>query len=494
MAQTLLPLDDLSTALVPLCEAALRARQSPGASITVVAADQGHHFSYGLKSLRDGGAVTPHTGFDIASCSKAFVSATMAALVAEGRVSWDDPITRYVPEFQLYDPWVTQQATLRDLSANRLGLPRAGLTNFGYDPTLPADHVFASVRHTPPLHPLRQRFGYFNPGHSANAVAIGRITGQGFLATLRARLLGPLGMHHSSGGADVRTELAHQAAWHCMDEGRWTTIDTIFSDQHLGAGGIVVSGLDAAAWLRLHLNGGRVDGHQVIDRRALIETHTPQTVARPGEDIASLFYPGAHMAAYALGWAVSDFEGHALLCHSGASFGVSSMTMLLPRSGIGIAVYLNAAGGDAPPLAYAIAAELLGVEQRDWAAALTLPAAADASNSSAPEAAMLPLAAYAGVFHHPADGPLAIDTMADGNSMVGRLRHGYRLTFTMSALGAHRFALRFDHPEWRSMPAGDKPELVFTVADGQATAARLVAGVLGREFLRETPREDSAHG
>ena len=486
MSHTLRPLNELDTALVPLCEEALRARQSPGASITVVVADQSHHFSYGLKSLRDGGAITPQTGFDIASCSKAFVSATMAALVAEGRVSWDDPITRYVPEFQLYDPAVTQQVTLRDLSANRLGLPRAGLTNFGYDPSLPGEHVFASVRHTPPLHPLRQRFGYFNPGHSANAVAIGRITGQGFLATAREKLLLPLGMHHSSGGVDARTTLADQAAWHCLDEGRWTNIDTVFSDQHLGAGGMVVCGLDAAAWMRMHLNGGKVDGQQVIDRQALAETHAPQTVARPGEDIASLFYPGAHMAAYALGWAVSDFEGHALLCHSGASFGVSSMTMLLPRSGIGIAVYLNAAGGDAPPLAYAIAAQLLGVQQRDWAAALTLPAlpaTANASNRSPPETAMLPLAAYAGVFNHPADGPLAIDITADGNSLVGNLSHGYRLSFTMGARGAHRFALRFNHPEWRSMPAAEKPELVFTVTNGRATAARLVAGVLGREFL-----------
>ena len=476
-------IESLDPTLRGLCESTLRAAQVPGASIAIVAEDSAYHLSYGVKSIASGEPVTAQSGFDIASCTKAFVSATMASLVADGLVSWDDPITRYVPEFALCDPVVTRQATLRDLSANRLGLPRGGLMEFGLDPRFTGEHVFARLRHTQPLHALRTRFGYFNAGHSANAVAIGRITGAGFLATLRGRLLEPLGMHGSSGGEAARHGLKDQAAWHGLVDGRMQTYDALYLTSHFGAGGMVVSGADAVPWLRLHLNGGVVNGRQVIERGALRETHTPQIVAHPGQDIASLFYPGAHMAAYALGWAVCDVDGHPVLCHSGSSLGVSSMTLLLPRSRLGIAVYCNATGGHAPPLAYAIAAQLLGLAPRDWKAALTLPAApgpvADA------DVAMLPADAYAGYYAHPADGPLLVQTLPGGAGLAVEVLHGYRLGFTATPTTGHRFAVHFGHPEWRAMFANDVPELIFKVTDGQVVSARLSAGPMSREFCRE---------
>ena len=98
-------LDVLDARLRPLCKAVLQAAGVPGASITIVAGDRGYHHAYGVKSLRTGAPVTAATGFNIASCTKAFVSATVAALVAEGRVAWNDPVAQHVPELQLYDPW-----------------------------------------------------------------------------------------------------------------------------------------------------------------------------------------------------------------------------------------------------------------------------------------------------------------------------------------------------------------------------------------------------
>jgi CubicO group peptidase (beta-lactamase class C family) len=409
----------------------------------------------------------------------------MASLVADKLASWDDPVSKWVPEFQLHDAALTRQVTLRDLSGNRLGIPRAGLVEFGFDPSQSAAAALEGLRHTAPVCGLRERHTYVNGGHTAVALAVGRITGQGFLPTLRERILAPLGMHATSGGLAARDALPDQSGWHCLVDGSTQAIDTVCSDWYLGGGGMSVSGADALQWLRFHLNGGLVDGRQIVPREALLETHTPQIVAWPGKDIISLFHPGAHMAAYGLGWAVTELEGHPLVTHSGGDFGIAAMTLLFPRDGIGIACYCNSSGRGTVPLPYALAACLLGLKPRDWKAyfeaAMPAPAAAPAAPD--PAAAPADLAVYAGRYEHPADGGLQVD--AEGGRLKGRFLRGYRMTFTASPAGEHRFVMSFDSPEWRGLTAGDKPLLVFGVRDGRAATADWAVGPLTRQFTRD---------
>lgn len=477
-------LDLLDPRLKLLCHAILGAARVPGASVALVAGDRKYHLAYGVKSVRTNEPVTADTSFNIGSCSKAFVSATVASLVAEGRVQWDDPVTQWVPELELYDAQITQRVTLRDLSANRLGLPRVGLTESGFDPSFPSEHIFARLKYTQPVFAFRERFGYVNAGAIVNSVAVGRITGQGFLATLRERILAPLGMSGTSGGAAAQSELSDQAGWHVLINDSPVAIDPIFTDQYLASGGMVVSGRDALQWLRLHLNGGLVDGQQVVPREALLETHRPHSVATPGKDIVSLFYPGAYMAAYALGWGVSDLEGHPLVMHPGGDFGVSATTLLLPKAGIGIAVYCNSNCGTPVPLAHALAATLLGLKPRDWVGyfeSFTPPEPAVAEPAAAAPAAR-DLQLYAGTYEHPADGPL--DLQYDGERLSGNLRHAYRMAFTLEPTAEHAFALRFIHPEMHSASAAQQPTLSFSVEDGCATRAEISGPFQGRAFLR----------
>ncbi len=493
------PLDFLDPRLKDLCGAYLQAAGTPGASIAIVAGDRGYHLAYGVKSLRTGEPMTAATAVNIGSCSKAFVSTALASLVADKCVSWDDKISAHVPEFQLYDPAVTQQVTLRDLCANRLGLPRAGLTEFGFAPSQTVQAALQGLRHTPPLCGLRERHTYVNLGHAAAALAIGRITGKGFLATLRERVLAPLGMHSTSGGLAAQTELADQAGWHCVAGGQQVAIDTVYSDWYLGGGGMSVSGADALQWLRLHLNGGLVDGQPIVPREALQETHTPQTVALPGKDIVSLFHPGAHMAAYGLGWAVTELEGHPLLIHSGGDFGIAAMTLLFPRDGIGIAVYCNSSGRGTVPLPYALAACLLGLNVRDWkayfeaamppaAAAPLVPAVTAVSPVTAEQAAALPrdtvsLARYAGRYEHPADG--AVEIAVHGGGLKGEFFKGYRTGFTAKPVAPHQFEMAFESAEWQGLTAVEKGMLRFSSApDGRISQLEWAMGPLARPFLR----------
>jgi len=480
------PLDQLDPRLQPLCASIFGATQIPGASVAVVVDDKAYHAAYGVRSVDRPEPVTPDTGFNIGSCSKAFVSATLASLVAEGLCAWDDPISRWVPEFQLHDPQITAMATLRDLSANRLGLPGAGLTESGFDPSYPPEHTFERLRHTPPAFPFRSHFGYVNAGHAANAVAAGRITGKGVVATLRERILAPLGMRGSSAGSGTASELPERAGWHVVLDGRAVAIDEVFTDQYTGSGGVVVSGRDALQWLRLHLNGGLVDGVQVIPREALLETHRPQTVAGPAKGAMSLFYPGAHVAAYALGWAVSDFEGHPLVMHSGSDLGIQAQTLLLPQAGIGVAVYANSIGGGMGALAaaFAIAASQLGLAPRDWLAYLQSlrPKAPPLAPPALVPLSADALVAYAGSYEHPADGPL--DVRVSEGRLTAVLRKAYRMHFDLLPLGEHRFAMQFSTPEWRGVAADERLEVSFSLEAGRAVRADMPGPFHGRPFLR----------
>jgi CubicO group peptidase (beta-lactamase class C family) len=475
------PLDLLDVRLRALCDAYLGAGQVPGASVAIVAADQRYHHAHGVKHVGQAAPVTAATGFNIGSCSKAFVSATVASLVGDGLAAWDDPITRWVPEFELHDPVITAQVSLRDVCGNRLGLPRVGFTEHSFLPEVPTERILRGLRHTAPIHPLRDRFTYVNAGHTAAGVAAGRISGQGFLPTLRQRLLKPLGMHGTSGGTAAEAEQPDRAGWHILDGDRQVAIDEVFTDNYLGSGGMVVSGLDALQWLRLHLNGGLVDGQQVLPRAALLETHRPTAVATPGKDILSLFYPGARMGAYALGWAAADLEGHPVVCHSGSDYGVTAMTLLLPRAGIGIAVYANSLTNVVVPLAHALAATLLALPPRDWLAYYKAAAAAITPPPDAGVQPALGLAAYAGTYIHPADGPLVVRHTGDG--LAGHFPDGALMAFDLKPLGGHRFAVAFKEVPTRLTLLGFKLE--FQPGGDAASAAVLhnPAGVT-REFQR----------
>jgi CubicO group peptidase (beta-lactamase class C family) len=479
-------LDLLDPRLRGLCEAYFETARVPGASVALIAGDKAYHLAHGAISAGQSDAVTLHTGFNIGSCSKAFVSATIASLVGEGLVSWDDPLQRWVPEFQLYDPAIAAMVTLRDVCGNRLGLPRVGFTEYGFVPAVPIERILRGLQHTAPLHPFRQRFTYVNAGHSAAALAAGRITGQGFLPTLRERLLQPLGMSGTSGGVAARDELSQQAGWHVLDGDKLVELPRVYTDHYLGSGGMVVSGADALQWLRLHLGGGSVEGREIVAGGALRETHRPQSIATPGKDVLSLFNPGSHLAAYALGWAVCDLQGEPVVCHSGSDQGVCAYTMLLPRAGIGIAIYANLFTNSVVPLGYALASALLGHAPRDWLAAYAAAGKAIAPRPPARPAAGVqarhPLARYAGAYSHPADGPLRI--VAGRSGLSGDMPDGHTMRFRLAPLGGNTFAMQFEELPTRIAMAGCKLEFTFKKGVADSAVMHIPVASATRVFRR----------
>src|SRR5580765_4825291 len=91
----------------------------------------------GERLVGNGQHIDSQTLFKIASNSKAMTSALLARLVDQGKLKWDDPVTKYLPDFRMYDPWVTRNMQVRDLLIHNSGLPAgAGDLMLWPDPNL----------------------------------------------------------------------------------------------------------------------------------------------------------------------------------------------------------------------------------------------------------------------------------------------------------------------------------------------------------------------
>ena len=77
---------------------------------------------YGVRKLGEPTPVDENTLFAIGSNTKAFTTACLAMLVDEGKISWDDPVYQRLPEFQMFDPYVSHEMTIRDLLTHRSGM------------------------------------------------------------------------------------------------------------------------------------------------------------------------------------------------------------------------------------------------------------------------------------------------------------------------------------------------------------------------------------
>ena len=308
----------------------------PGAALAIVRGDEVIFArGFGVADVEKKTPVTPNTPFFIGSATKAFTATLVGMLVDEGRMRWDDPVEKYLPEFKLAvqskDP--NDRATLRDVLSHRTGFTRMGFleTNTG----LSSDEILRRASSAEALAPFRQRFLYNNVHYLAAGSAAAAAAGTSWDALMKARILAPLGM------AATRTSL--REAWkdprvargYAWDEARkrfrLVTLETLGNniDGIAPAGAISSTALDMTSWLRFLLRQGVQDG-KALDQSRLpwTATWTPQIQVGGG-------------VGYGMGWFVRNWQGQRLIEHGGAIAGYSAEVGLLPDSNIGFVVLTN---------------------------------------------------------------------------------------------------------------------------------------------------------
>src|SRR5207342_3164886 len=153
--------------------------KGPGMAIAIVKDDKVVlQKGYGVRELGKPDKVDENTLFAIASNTKAFTTASLAILVDEKKLNWNDKVSKYLPDFQMYDPWVTNELTIRDLVTHRVGLDTFSGDLLWYETTYSADEILNRVRYLKPVSSFRTRYGYQNLMFIAAGKIVEKVSGK----------------------------------------------------------------------------------------------------------------------------------------------------------------------------------------------------------------------------------------------------------------------------------------------------------------------------
>ncbi|MCI0690539.1 serine hydrolase [candidate division KSB1 bacterium] len=405
---------------------------------------------YGVRKLGESTPVDARTLFGIASNTKAFTATALGLLVEEGKLEWDAPVVRYLPWFQLADPYITRELTVRDLLVHRSGLGLGAGDLLWWPPSnYNRKEIARRLRHIPLATSFRSAYAYDNVLYLIAGEVIETISGQTWEDFVAARILAKVGMtgsnvrHSEAGtGANVATTHAHV-------DGKVRPVAPFASDNTNPAGGINSNAEDMAKWMIVQLDSGRIAGGRLFSPRTtrqLWSIVTPIPLGEPAPELAAL---RANFNGYALGFGVRDYRGKKVVSHTGGLPGYVSKVAMIPELKLGVAVLTNQESGAAfESITYRIFDHYLGVPVYDWVgaykkvraridsaiASTEKSASAARDNASRPS---LPLAKYAGTYTDAwygnvmiteENGKLAI-RFAPSPSLAGDLEHWQYDTF-----------------------------------------------------------------
>ncbi|MYE15707.1 MAG: serine hydrolase [Gemmatimonadetes bacterium] len=436
----------------------------PGAAVAVIQDDEiTFAQGFGVREIGGGDPVDEHTIFAVGSTSKAFTAASIAMLVDEGKVSWDDPIGDHVPIFQLSDPYITRDLRVRDLMAHNSGLMRGD--RLWYASGRSREEVLEQVRHQPVTFPLRSTFQYNNTTWIAAGEVIENASGMSWDDFVASRIFRPLGMTRSTTSVEGLKRLDNVATPHNPSlDGEVKAIPYRNIDNAGPAGSINSSALQMAQWIRLQLGRGEFEGERLISDEAIGETHTSQMLIRK-EGTWALTWPESDFLTYGLGWFLSSYRDVTMISHGGNIDGMTAYVGFVPRRGYGMVILsnLSSANGFSSALAHRIIDRLEEGEGLPWHENMLKvfnefmdqqrAAAREVEESRAEgTSTTLPVAEYAGTYANDMYGEIAVTedggvlSASFGAGYHGSLEHWHYDTFRISWGGGAepREFLRFE--------------------------------------------------
>ncbi len=387
---------------------------------------------YGVRELGQPAPVDERTLFAIGSVTKAFTAAALGMLVDEGKLGWDDPVTEHLPDFLLYDPYVTREITLRDLLTHRSGLPRGDLIWIGSD--FDRAEILRRVRYLPPRWSFRSHFGYQNILYLVAGQVVATVTGRSWDTYIRERIFAPLGMTNSSTSVTALVHAANVATPHADVDGQVRPVPYRNIDRIAPAGAINSNVAEMTQWIRLLLAGGVYGGQRLLSAATMAELFTPQTIM--GLEAPEIRAYGRHLrglthfAAYGLGWMLYDYRGRKIASHTGAIDGMRAALGLVPEERLGVIIFTNLNFENlAPALMLQVLDAYLGAPPRDTVAEWLAEAraaderaaqkwAAREKERASDTTSSLPLEQYAGVYEDAYCGRVTV-THEDGALVLG---------------------------------------------------------------------------
>jgi CubicO group peptidase (beta-lactamase class C family) len=437
-------------------EQAMRSHEVPGMAISIVKDGQiVHAKGYGVRRLGGNEPVDADTIFPTGSTGKAVTAAALAILIDDGKLSWDNRVADHLPDFRMYDAWVTREMTVADLLLHRsgLGLGAGDLLFIPRTSRSRADIVHA-LRHIKPATSFRSGYAYDNILYIVAGELVTQVSGQPWEDFVRTRIFQPLGMTTAVSDEKDRFANPNRAQPHARLDTRLRGLgpqQVLPEREGLGqvgapAGGLSWSAKDFARWVQVQLALGALpDGKgRLYSEASARAMWTPQVPIPIRPYPAPITDMTPQFSGYGYGWNVQDYRGVKVVQHGGAVFGVLAFVVLVPERNLGIALQINSEDVEVMRgLGYELLDHYLGLEPRDWVADFStwnrerlaggleaLQGTKAASRNATSKPSLQP-AGYAGTYADAWYGPIAVAERG------GRLRVDFTQTPNMAGALSH---------------------------------------------------------
>jgi len=319
-------------------EEALAKWKIPGAAILIV--KDGKIVlvkGYGVREIGKDDKVNENTLFMIGSNTKAFTGTALALLENDGKISLDDKVIKYLPDFSMNDPWVTKELNLVDIVSHRMGMETFQGDFMYWTSDLTSDEVIEKFGMLTPVYGFREKWGYTNAGYAVAGKIIEKITGKSWSSFIDERIFTQLGMNRTTALAEEYRKADNIAVPHTLIDNEVKPIPVPAIDNLAPAGSIGSSVIDLSKWILAQLNMGKLNDEQVIPESVIKKTREPASITGR----TSHPFNKSHFNLYALGWQLKDYEGRELIEHTGGVNGFVTSVTLVPEENLGVVILTN---------------------------------------------------------------------------------------------------------------------------------------------------------
>lgn len=338
----------------------------PGCGIGIVVKDKlVFAKGYGYRNIEKKLPVTPNTLFQIASNTKLFTATAIGFLVDEGKLDWDKPIKKSVPQIQFYNDNLDANVTIRDMLSHRTGISRHD--GIWYKSDFTRQEMFDRIKYLEPSLPLRQGYLYNNLMYMAAGQIVEILSGKTWERYVNDKIFTPLSMTHSMFVPEdmLKTADFMLPYYEKRDTNILLPYPVYTHMKGVGPCGSIISSInDLSYWLIAQINGGKFKDKQIIPSTIIKETMQPASMTA---SVPDKYYENMN-SIYGMGRGSSIYKGHYRVQHGGAIGGIySSISLMLPDS-IGVIVFTNGAhaGGLPGIIANTVYDKVLNLEATPW--------------------------------------------------------------------------------------------------------------------------------
>lgn len=409
---------------------------------------------YGVRKLNSTDAFDPQTIFGIASTTKAMTAACIAILVDEGKIKWTDPVIKYLPDFQLYDSYVTRELQVRDLLLHNSGV---GNTDYLWgNMDIPSDEILHRMRLVEPTYSFRSGFIYQNIFYLVAGQLIEKVSGMPWDKFVEQRIFIPLGMNRTF-SLYAKVNDSNQATPHFNLNDTIIEIESWRADAIAPAGSVFSCVDDMSKWILCMCDSSKFNGGRLLSPDSWKQLLKPQEIIKDEDEYyptQTLTHP--NFTSYGYGWFQQDYMGRKINFHTGSLDGDIAIACVIPEEHFGFYILGNL---DHAELRHALMFKAIDLfvtsGNRDWSKEFLklYQSIKDSTKKYQNEAdakrvmntkPTLPLENYAGTYSSPLYGEVVIDEK-DGQL---KMNINHILPVTLTHWNYDTFKCHYSKPHW----------------------------------------------